>query len=357
MTWRELLGLCGLAAFSVAYVASNIGLALVLRLTWRGTARARARLPVVCAWVWVRFVLPAHRSFVDQLYALPRSKVHAAVGLQLLALAGFAFSIWHPLNWLVLVSLVLGFCLFYVALAVSILSLMPVVRRWWDDPGRRVLSWGVPLFALFVAKATGGARVQELFDTGASNLPYTWVAATISLLCLVSSVGLTVVSVILDLALFAFWLGERKQLQRSDLHALFAVSVVTTLTAGFSLIQLPAQRFGDVMLHAVAFEFDAAPARYCELSAEEALKGTHGLLKVLPLSTAQDKALLIERSPALLDDVVLRQLGRTDTATREVKVLRPVECYKPKVACDGSAASAPPSCPFVSAFAGSAPAR
>ncbi|WP_459617097.1 hypothetical protein [Bordetella sp. 2513F-2] len=88
-------------------------------------------------------------------------------------------------------------------------------------------------------------------------------------------------------------------------------------------------RIASILLAAVVFEMDAVPASRCALDGDDlaAARGPDPAVKVLFLSTTQEKAVVVRRGEDLYEPIVLRNYKGDDSARRGVSIGKTVTCY------------------------------
>lgn len=347
----KILILLILPIFSVAYVILNV---IVVAWLSRNTR------------IWFR---RTGRFLNGELSALSSTRMWVTTASYLISVSVVVFTLRGALELLELVLVLLGYVFFVIAITISLLAQLPFMRKIWDDPFFKVCALGLPFPLVFLAKGFAFEWVGELTGSTATNFPMTYVAATSFLLLLLALIGLSVILLIFE-ALFIAMVVREKQVwpkifSKETLVHIFSVSerkklsvrlrssaikkrigvlcmslwiFVACLFGAQALASLLSSRVGNVLLLAIAFDFDGAPASRCELNDEESKLANRSdpVLKAVFLSTAQDKALLIERGPTLFSPAILAKMGKEMDVGRSLKFGRVVKCYEPEGQAGGS---------------------
>lgn len=261
---------------------------------------------------------------------LSRARIWATIGLQLLAMLLFAYTVLQPLSLLALATLLLGFSFIVSAAILSLLNRLPSVQRLWGDTIVRIALLALPAYFVFVARGYANVWVGELLGVSASNASSALLAATVFLLCIIPALLLLIATLIFEMALMVVPSAlPKKSDKKVSLTVLFGSSLLALIAANQAAIQPPSSRVGSRLIAAIAFEFDAAPANHCELTKDERrlVERNEPFIKALYLTTDQDRAILVKRGPALFRSVVLRDLKAMDVKAL-LEPVRVVECFK-----------------------------
>jgi len=326
------LSLFALFLFAVIYMVFNF--CAVIFCMRRGLA------------LWRSLATPARRHLHKQLQALTSARIWTTVALHIGGSLTLLFFLCQPLTPIITVSLLLCYVCLVSALTLSLLGQMPYFRSLWNDAAVRIGLLVLPILLGYLARQYAGEWVSELLGTSAVNAGGALFAATAFMLSLVAAILLGAAAVMFELALgVTAWIHSYRKgggwARWISLSCLAASSFFVTLLAAYAAALLPGSRLGNVTLATIAFEFDATPAGHCVLSDSERplTRGSVPILKALHLATSQERALLVQRSPALFSPFVLRDLRREEGDTRVVHVVRVADCYVPKPQSADRAAS------------------
>lgn len=321
---RTLILLLGLASVAACYVYAN---AVVV-------GRLMRHVPplVTPAFKWlVRLERSRFKRFLRvEARALSPTRIWVTVGLHLVAMLLFAYTVLQPLSLLALATLLFGFSFMVSAAILSLLKQLPSVQRLWDDTIVRIALLAFPAYFVFVARGYANVWVGELLGVSASNASSALLASTVFLLCIVPSLLILIATLAFELALMVVPSAlPKKSGKKIPLMVLFGSSLIALVAAYLAAIQPPSSRVGSRLIAAIAFEFDAAPANHCELTTEERrlVELDQPFIKALFLTTGQDRAILVKRGPALFRPVVLRDLKAMDVKAL-LEPIRVVECFK-----------------------------
>jgi len=279
----------------------------------------------------------------------------------LVAATALVVALRQPLGLIWLALVLLGYVFFIIALMISLMAQVPSVRKLWEDPFFKVCTLALPFPIAFLAKGFASEWVGELTSSSASNFPMAYVTATCFVLLVGVFIGLSVALLVFEVLFIAmvtrgkktgptFWsketlqrifaMGVRQRLaarQHSKVirkrAGALGLSLFTFLACLFGIHTISAlfsSRVGNVLLLATVFDFDGAPATRCALTEEEKKLADRRapILKAVFLSTAQDKALLMERSSRLFEPVVLTGLRQETGTGRTLTFGRVAKCYE-----------------------------
>lgn len=256
-----------------------------------------------------------------------------------------------------------SYVIFVCGLAASTLIAVPALRKLLEDPFFKILVAVAPVVGGYVARGYAQLWVGEALGTSSANVPMALLAATAFVTLLEVGIALSAMTVIFEVLYFSAeltrksppraanarpmlslifrWhplshgdpdrLRMREHSQNIGLGLLFLFSLVACLLGSRAAFALPTSGLGNAILHAIAFEFDAGPAGYCQLrddSERQSAQGSEPFLKAIPLASSQEKALLVWRQPALFREIKLKELGTEEPDSRQLKVLRVDKCYE-----------------------------
>lgn len=340
-----LLELLLVAAFAGAYVFLNVLLSAWLSRNlqlWRRRAR---------------------RALNGVLDGLSTARAWVTITSHLAAVTFLIYLLAQPLQLIWLALVLMGYIFFISALTISLLAQVPFVRKLWDDPFMKLSTIAIPIPMVYLAKGYASDWLGGITSSSASNFPMAYLAATCFTLLLGVLIALSITLLAFEVLFLAtvarskvvgpkFWSKatwhylfstsprrpqaarqlSRVVWQRGGALGLLFCTFIACVFGTHAISALVSQRLGGVLLSAIAFDFDGAPATRCELNKDERKLADRDepILKAAFLSTAQDKALLMTRGPNLFRPVVLRELvGETDPE-RKLNFGRVVKCYETK---------------------------
>jgi hypothetical protein len=325
------LGLIGLLLITVSYVALHWYATVAIQVAWRSghatALRQHARVATRSAsFETLRFLR-------RQLKAWSSGRIWLTLTLQVLLFAALAYFILQALHWMWLSALLTGYVFLVVALTLSLLASLPFARVLWDDIITRLALLFAPFVIGFFVRGYASVWIGELLGTSAANTSNALSAASALLICVAVALLLGVAVLVFEVALLFIPFSKGKRgidLRSIGLALLIVSSFVSTLAAFEATLQIPSSRLGNLLLSAIIFEFDASPAMPCELSQAERVQayGNDPVLKVLHLSSSQEKGLLLQRSETLFHPIVLKYLKPAPDNAPHVRTVRWVECYK-----------------------------
>lgn len=324
-SFRVLYSLAGLSVLAFAFVVAFVFIAAFvfpcLPIVPKPTRRPR------------RLLYKASLKFYrQQLTALAPSRVAWTIVLHLLA-AGIMFSVLTeplPLLWMALAAL--AYVVAVSALILSMLGSMPFFAALWNGVAFRLGLLVFPLVVGFVVKGYAGVWIGENLHISASNTPHALFAATGSLLCAIAGLALGASSFFFELLGLLNLRGtfDKSDARRLGVPVLMLVSMASAFI-GAHFAGPFAGPLGRTLISAIAFEFDATPATACVLTLDEerlARTTPDPILKVLHLSSSQEKGILVKRSAALFREARLKDLQSQAGDERKLEIGRTVECYK-----------------------------
>jgi hypothetical protein len=214
------------------------------------------------------------------------------------------------------------------ALCLSVLAQLPIVQMLWRDPAMRVLIWALPVAIGFVSRGYAASWIGDVMGVSATNTPYALLLATALLASLSAAFVLGVAGVLFELAMF-FAPQARDRLARKAGLAVLAATSFLSAFMGSHAATLPATRLGGALISAVVFEFDAGPATPCKLDPPERplAQADEPVVRALYLASSQEKAVLIQREPALFRPFVYRRVTTSQLQEKRVRRLRNVVCF------------------------------
>lgn len=272
------------------------------------------------------------RVFVDeQLSTVTPRKIRTLVFVQLGAASLLVWLLTSSQHLLSLTAGLIGYVLIVCAAAVSLLSSFPVIRKVATDPSWRLIGWAIPIAAIFVARGYGSGWVGEIIGASPANAPSAVFAATSLIVAVFVAVALILLSLLLEISIPAFAILATKNANRpaKALFALGCTSFLCTYAGSMVAAELAGPRLGSVLISAIAFEFDAAPAQPCRLTQDERQLAVQDepIIKAIYLSTSQEKALLVRRDPTLFRPFVFRRLTAVEAKGKRLHLIRTVNCF------------------------------
>lgn len=302
-----------------------------------------------------------------QLKPVSASRIWWTVGALAAAMAALFNALSEPLALLWLALVLFGYLFFVTAATASFLARIGAFRSLWSDPFCRLALLVAPVVGLFLAKGYGSLWVGKLLRIPAANLPMTHFAATGLTMMVGLALGFVLAALAFEaLAIVAVAAGgarrppsltrraalasllspdadpdprHRRYLRASfkglGLVCLALMTMMSFWAGSFAAASLPTGRFGGVLLSAIAFEFDAGPAHRCALEAgaeRDLAERDEPVIRALPLSSSQEKALLVRRGSELFDPVRLKDLRDGPSPQRRLIALRMTECFELKPA-------------------------
>ncbi|MNK94529.1 hypothetical protein D3C87_1147310 [compost metagenome] len=279
---------------------------------------------------------------------------------QIAALAIFIPVVRGELSLVGLIAALLIYPFFACALSLSLIAKLPTPRAWWNDASFKMILLGSQLISLFIAQGAANNWLGHMWKISATNVPLAHAAATSFMMLLFLLVPLLLVVFVFEI-LFCFSLaapagsGTNSTWQGSPGKRRFfmpgghnkgptprklgwgsvgiMMATFTTFLAGlvavYAVAELPGTRLASTFLAAVAFELDAVPANRCELAVadrEAALKKDPDV-KVLFLSTTQERALVVRRADDLYKPIVLREFNAKDDGRKNITIGETVACH------------------------------
>lgn len=295
-----------------------------------------------------------------QLRPLSIPRLWTTALLQIAALGLFGFIVVGPSAPLALAAALLIYPLFAGAMSISLLARFPIVRAVWQDVFFKIFLVGLQLFFLYFAKGYADYWIADLWKISATNVPVAHAAATgFSMLLCSAALLLAVVLVFELLFLFSYFRlckGPKKPPGKASDAAPLAVArqpggspgrkrafhrkagqaLATFMTFMACLVAVKAcfvmaePRAASALLSAIVFDFDAVPADHCQLDEPDRQGAAAKPLdvKVLFLSTTQEKALVVHRGKDLYEPIVLRRLKAERGTQRDLRIGATVDCYR-----------------------------
>jgi hypothetical protein len=314
MTFLKLLGA---TAIGVVYVWLNISLMRLLhsartvhwlRLRWRyGRRLVNRQVEMLGKGAWF--------------YAAPQ--------FACLLLAGYAARTEMS-------PLLLGFVLVAVLLANVHVILLAIFRitavgQWWASPATKFFVYSVPLLLAYEGRLAGASWVADLFRMSAANFPLAWGAAALFVVLAFVGVLLVALAFVIELAmLVAMFANHGMNSIKSGLLPLFALTFVNLYAQSQIASKYSANPLGGLLLSAIAFEFDAVPIDRCEIPSDELSDASEQgwLIKVVPLASSQEKAVIVRQRLTRVSNVMLARLDNDQVDQRKVVIGRVVACFK-----------------------------
>lgn len=280
--------------------------------------------------------------------------------LQVFALLVYLSNIFYELSLWGVIFALLTYWLVVCALSISIISKFPIIRACWNDISVKIVIFGSQLVGLFLAKGMANVWLADLWGISAVNMPMAHAVATVfTMLFGLSLLLLPAMFVFEFLFLFSLaapmnqrsagkwtepfvWRSSaiqgkgttvRKWCWRERL-GITLVTVTTLFACGMAINSGPAlfrSPVADTFLAAVAYELDAVPAYRCDLRDESdraAAKKDDPDVKVLFLSSTQERAIILRRAKNLYDPIVLKRFNSNRDAGKGFTVGDVVVCYR-----------------------------
>jgi hypothetical protein len=306
---RIVLGLLTLVIVVPAYVALNVALARFGPKIWR------------IASVHLK------RRWRRQLCSLSTSRIWVIASAQVTAMLLLFLLLDSEHSLLVVIAAMAGYVLVSGALCLSVLAQLPIVQALWRDPATRVLIWAMPVGIGFVSRGYAASWISDVIGVSAANTPYALLLATAMLASLSAFFLLGVTSLLFEVAMF-FTPQAHGRLGRKVGLAVLAITSFLSALLGSQAAALPTTRLGGALISAVVFEFDAGPATPCKLEPHEApLAQSDDVVRALYLASSQEKAVLIQREPALFRPFIYRHVTKSQLEEKRVRRLRTVTCF------------------------------
>lgn len=328
---------------------------------------------LVVAWIrrrapgWLR---RAKLFILRQIRPLTALRFRITALTQILAVMILGIGLRHRLEIIELALLLLAYVVVISALTFSLLSQMPAFKRITSDAFMRPILLVTPFIFAYITRGYSAMWVDETLTFSSENAPMTHFAGTVMMTGFGAAILVMTVAVAFEFAMIVTpslptGNAKRRQLKASEpkaslrawIHSLFSATLdlrspehrewrrsarsmrlIVVFGLSFAGCLLVAQAalspfrsgFGRVLLSAIAFDFDAAPAGRCTLTKDEMAEANakEPALKALMLSTSQEKALLVRRSPHLFDPVELRKFGE-EKSSRTLIIGRVVTCFDP----------------------------
>jgi hypothetical protein len=278
--------------------------------------------------VWQFGAEKTRRAARLQLRGLSTARIWLVVCTQGIAMLLLFLLLGSVQSLLTIVSVMAGYTLVASGLCLSVLGQLPLVQALWRDPATRLMIWAVPVAISFVARGYASAWIGDVAGISAVNTPYALFVATALLASLCAVLLLGAVSVLFEIAMFFAPQTRGRRSRRLGLSMLAVTSFLSAF-AGSQAAALPSTRLGGALISAVIFEFDAGPATPCQLSPFERklAEAEEPYVKALYLASSQEKAVLIQREPALFRSFAFRGLTASEAREKRIKRLRTTVCF------------------------------
>lgn len=313
-----ILLLLALLLFAFIYIVLNVGLAQLLIKKGRQISQS--------------LITSLERFWWKNFQALSTTRIWAIV---LLNVGGIA-TVFHlqsqPLSPLVLATALLGYVFYISIVTLLLLVKLPFFVKLWQEPAVKVCILTLPILSGFFVKGYAGLWIGEVLGVNATNTGYTLLAATAFLLCGLYTIPLAIAMFLFESLLILSPIAGDSRGSRAK-----KVGTYLLLVSGFCVtyigIQISPQfslsKLGNPLLAATAFELDASPATHCELTKEQrALTQSDApIVKALHLSTSQERAVLLQRSPSLFLPIVWHDFVKEPPGTRRVDTIAVTGCY------------------------------
>lgn len=247
---------------------------------------------------------------------------------------------WAESHDLLLIPIALwSYVLVVGATNVSLFSQIPGLRAIASDKGVRLTSTAVLVVVGFVVHQYAGLIVGEIVGVSATNMSAGLAVARFLLWSAGLAFVLMVLAIGLEVLMFVAHFGRSNRFD----WLLFSVTAFLVTLISVVICVMPF-RFAEPLLANVVFQFDAVSAEHCVLSdAERSLSdGPDPSLKFLPLSTSQEKGLLVLRSPGRAAPTFFGAQRGRQRDVYEIHVVRRAECYQPSPITDADVLGLPP---------------
>lgn len=323
-------------------------------------------LAVTVPW-FVRYCREPKQHLRDgiqsQIKAIGQFRIWFTISLHTAAAVALFTLLLSRVSILTLTLSLFCYVIFVCGLAASTLIAVPALRKLLEDPFFKIVVAIIPIVGGYVARGYAQLWVGEVLGTSAANVPMTLLAATAFMTLLEVGIALLAMTVVFEIlyliaevtrtspprpaharpwrTLVFRWhplsqgdpdrLRMREQLQNIGLGLLCLFSFAACLLGSKAAFALPTSGLGSAMLHAIAFEFDAGPAGYCQLKDDferQHAQGSQPFLKAIPLASSQEKALLVWRQPALFREIKLSELSSEAPDSRRMQLRRVEKCYE-----------------------------
>lgn len=282
---------------------------------------------------------------LDQFEAISINRIWSNLLLQFLSILILVNVLTNRLEIIWISLTLLGYIFFISGLALSLLAKLPYFRELWEDVFFKISAIVTPIFALYLTKGYATFWIGNLFKVNALLLPMTHLAATGFLLLCFIALLLSIATIIFEFLYFLAILFSSKKnktnpLQRSTLAmftsldlpkdplekmhlydstrkygilALMFINFFSCFIGIYACFAMTTSRIGEVVLSAIAFDFDLAPADRCnptetEKRSLESSNANKPVIKALFLSSSQEKAILVTRGADLFNPIILTEL-------------------------------------------------
>lgn len=348
-----------------------LGIVALLLLTSMFVIAIPTVLRPLFAWAvrLTRAVLVMLRPPCEALIAFARTEMAAwpirvvwiTAIFQITALAMFVYAVRDELSLIWLIVALLVYPLVACALAVSLIMRLPTPRALWNDISIKVLLFGSQVISLFVAKGAANNWLGDMWQISATNVPLAHAAATGFMMLLVIVFPLLFVVFFFEVLFFvSLWTAiaspndpaTQKSPINCDVFAVRAssnsltpekrgrrpvwvalatfITFLACLISIFALAELPGTRLTSSFLASVAFELDAVPADRCELTPmdRDAARKEDPDVKVIFLSTTQEKALVVRRAEHLYKPMTFREFRNRGGGEKNLIIGETVACFR-----------------------------
>lgn len=321
---KILPSLLAIAAFIALYVSLNVYGVVLLRHHGKK--------------IYQRIAVPIQSQLAQLLTQFSPTRIWVNIALYVGTAATSFLLLLKPQSLIGISTILIVTVLIISAITLSLLLHIPLLKKLWEEPVVKISSLAIPPFFAFLAKGYAEMWIGEIFHVSAANLGFTLFAATGFMLFLVVATLLLTICLAIEVATLLaliFVSNEERKFKLSNsvgLTVLASISFLATYYGGMLAFQFPGKPLGRVVLSAIAFEFDASPADYCQPNPSEMglVKASDPFIKAVHLSSSQEKAILIERSPTLFRIASMKDIQMEDQATRRIQIIRIVDCYSTK---------------------------
>ncbi|MDA8445191.1 hypothetical protein [Paracidovorax valerianellae] len=301
-------------------------------------------------------------SFTNQLHTLSVARIWTTVFMHAFAIAILFYFLFIPLDIIWITLLLLGYAFFVSALTLSLLVKLPFLRQLWEDAFFKIGLLAIPIPMLYLSKGYAALWIGEILEISAANVPMAHFAATSFFLLFAMALALSFTALIFEFSFVLSMLPKKgvhlREKEISTFRLLFSLRLyrrrserirvrMAQRKVGIFLLSF-ASFFGcwsgfnaaaaiapghlsRIVVSAIIFEFDAAPANRCALTPEERLKVQRDepLVKALFLAGTQDKAILTERQKNLFMPIQFKGFRTRAETERGLSLQRTVVCHVP----------------------------
>ncbi|WP_156957820.1 hypothetical protein [Paracidovorax oryzae] len=297
--------------------------------------------------------------FTNQLCALSANRIWTTVLAHAVAGGILFYSITRPQEILWITLILLGYVFLVSTLTLSLFMKLPYFQQLWGDTFFKVCLLATPILLHYLAKGYAALWIGQILKISATNVPMAHFAATSFFLLLAVALLLSATAILFEFS-FIFFTPSNKRFhldsrgtstllllfslqpyrRRSErlrvraaqrkvgIFLLLIASFLGTAVGFYAAASIAPGRLSSIVVSAIVFEFDAAPADRCTLTTEERLKVMRDepLIKALFLAGTQDKAILVERQKNLFAPIQFQGFRAKADLERELMLQRATAC-------------------------------